>query len=121
MARIGSDLDGVASFHGGLGPLAKAEEGGISARLLVINGAADPMSPPEQVEAFRKEMADAGAALTFIDYPGAVHAFTNPRATAIGKEFSLPLAYDAEADSKSWDELETFLREIFSAGEHPEK
>src|SRR5581483_525076 len=30
--------------------------------------------------------------------PGAVHAFTNPEATELGKKFNLPLRYDAKAN-----------------------
>jgi dienelactone hydrolase len=35
---------------------------------------------PEQIEAFKKELKDAGADFRFIAYPGAIHGFTNPDA-----------------------------------------
>jgi dienelactone hydrolase len=35
-----------------------------------------------------------------IEYPGAVHAFTNPEATALGKKFNLPLAYTPKANKE---------------------
>ncbi|MBI5742204.1 MAG: dienelactone hydrolase family protein, partial [Nitrospirae bacterium] len=54
-----------------------------------------------------------GADLEFITYPGAVHSFTNPDAEAMGKKFNLPLAYNADADAKSWAELKKFLAAIF--------
>jgi dienelactone hydrolase len=44
-----------------------------------------------------------------------MHAFTNPQATATGKKFDLPLAYDAEADEESWAELQRFLKALFGA------
>lgn len=113
MARIGSDLDGVASFHGGLPPFTQAAPGTIQAKVLVLHGGADAMATAEQVAAFRREMADAKADLTFIEYPGAQHSFTNPDATEVGKKYSLPLAYDADADAKSWTELRTFLSRLF--------
>ena len=47
-----------------------------------------------------------------ISYPGAVHSFTNPEADAWGKKFNLPLAYNADADKKSWLELQKFLDKI---------
>src|SRR5437868_1335374 len=34
-------------------------------------------------------------------YPGAVHAFTNPEATELGKKFNLPLRYDAKVDQEA--------------------
>jgi dienelactone hydrolase len=68
-----------------------------------LNGAADPFVKADQVAAFKKEEQDAQVSYTFIDYPGAVHAFTNPAATENGKN-NLPLAYDANADQKSCEE-----------------
>jgi dienelactone hydrolase len=38
-----------------------------------------------------------------------VHAFTNPAATENDKKFSLPLAYSAEVDRQSWEEMQRFL------------
>jgi dienelactone hydrolase len=113
MARAGVDLDGVASFHGSLGTETPAEAGTVKAKLLVANGAADPFVTPEQIAAFEKEMADAGVDLTFINYPGAMHSFTNPDADELGKRFDLPLAYNAEADAKSWAELEKLLAGLY--------
>ncbi len=113
MARNGLDLNGVASFHGNLATESPAMEGQVVAKILVMHGADDPFVPEEQVKAFQMEMEGAAADFEFIAYPGAVHAFTNPGATAMGEKFSLPLAYDEEADTKSWTRLEAFLKEIF--------
>ena len=33
-----------------------------------------------------------------VDYPGVMHAFTNPEADVLGPKFGLPLKYDPEAD-----------------------
>ncbi|MGQ9424980.1 dienelactone hydrolase family protein [Gilvimarinus sp. F26214L] len=114
MAREGADLAGVASFHGNLGTEDPAQPGEITADILVLHGADDPFVPQEQVEAFKAEMEAAGANYEFIGYPGAVHGFTNPGATALGEEFDLPLAYDESADEQSWAELEQFLQDVFS-------
>ncbi len=113
MARKGMDLDGVASFHGNLSTQNPAQPGAVKAPMLVMHGADDPFVPAEQVEAFRQEMDAAGADMTFIAYPGAVHAFTNPGADELGKAHGLPLAYNAQADEQSWAELETFLEDVF--------
>lgn len=113
MARAGLDLDGVASFHGSLSTQAPAQPGAVRARVLVLHGADDPFVTPEQVEAFKKEMADAEVDMKFIAYPGAVHAFTNPGATEMGEKFELPLAYNEKVDQESWAELDGFLDEIF--------
>jgi dienelactone hydrolase len=113
MARQGVDLKGVASFHGSLAAVQPAQAGRVKARLMVFNGADDKFVSPEQIESFKKEMTDAGADFTFVNYPGAIHSFTNPGATALGKKFNLPLAYNAKADRESWDELKKFFAMIF--------
>jgi dienelactone hydrolase len=112
MARRGHDLTGVVSFHGGLVTQAPAKPGAVKAKVLVLNGAADPFIKPEQIDAFKKEMQTARVSYTFIDYPGALHAFTNPAATANGKKFNIPIAYDADADKKSWAEMQRFLQTV---------
>lgn len=113
MARLGLDLKGVASFHGNLKAIKPAGPGVVKAKILVLNGDDDKMITPEQINAFRKEMTAAGADFSFISYPGAMHSFTNPDADMYAKKFNLPLAYNAEADRKSWDELKNFFRTIF--------
>ena len=55
-----------------------------------------------------KEM-EAGSRLSAIP---AVHAFTNPEATAKGKQYNLPLAYHAEADRQSKAEAQNSSRQF---------
>ena len=113
MARQGVDLMGVASFHGSLTAIRPAQPGGIKAKILVLNGADDKFTTTEQIDSFKQEMTAAGADYKFISYPGAVHSFTNREADELGKKFNMPIAYNADADQKSWDELKTFLSAIF--------
>ncbi len=113
-ARAGTDLKGVAAFHAGLGAAgAAAEAGRVKAKLLIQNGAADPFIKRESVEAFKKEMSAANVDYRYLNYPGALHAFTNPEATAKGKQFNLPLAYDAAADKQSKAEATKFFSDAF--------
>ncbi|HBO70278.1 MAG TPA: dienelactone hydrolase [Deltaproteobacteria bacterium] len=118
MARDGMDLAGVASFHGGLATDAPARKGAVKAKLFVATGEADKFVPPEQVEAFRKEMEAAGADFRVIAYPGAHHGFTNPGADADGKKFNLPRGYNSEADRKSWSEMKVFFENLFGNRTH---
>ena len=113
MARQGADLKGVASFHGSLAPVKPAQPGVVKAKVLVLHGGDDKFTTPEQIEAFKKEMKDAGVDFRFIVYPGAIHSFTNPAADEYAKKFNLPLGYNADADHKSWEELRKFLGTIF--------
>jgi dienelactone hydrolase len=113
MARAGIDLDGVVSFHGSLAPSAPAKPGTVKAKVLVLNGADDPFVKAEEIEAFKQEMEAAGVDYSFINYAGAVHSFTNPDADRFGREFNLPLAYNKEADEKSWQAMQNFFIDIF--------
>jgi dienelactone hydrolase len=115
MARQGVPLDGVVSFHGSLGGLQPALKGKVKAKILVLTGAADPFNPPERVAGFEKDMKAAGADFRVISYPGAKHAFTNPEATALGEKFKIPIAYNAEADKKSWAEMKKFFSGLFGS------
>ncbi|HQU71924.1 MAG TPA: dienelactone hydrolase family protein [Calditrichia bacterium] len=114
MAREGADLDAVASFHGSLNPRPDSLVKPISARILVCNGADDPFVTQEQIDAFKEEMGKAGADMSIFNFPGAVHAFTNPDADESGKKFGLPLAYNQSADEKSWEMLTAFLKTTFA-------
>lgn len=113
MARQGVDLKGIASFHGSLTAIKPAQPGAVKAKILVLHGADDKFITPEQIEAFKQEMKTAGANYQFISYPGVIHSFTNPDADTYAKKFNLPLAYNADADRKSWEELKKFFNTIF--------
>ena len=83
----------------------------VKAKIRVYHGADDKFIPAEAIEAFKKELTGAGADFKFIAYSGAVHSFTNPEATAYGKKFNLPLAYDKKADQESWADMKKFFAE----------
>ena len=114
MARQGLDLKGVASFHGSLAVIKPDQPTPIKAAVRVYNGADDKFSTPEEIEALNKEMADQKVNFKFVNYPGAVHSFTNPEATRLGKKFKMPIAYNSKADKESWADMKNFLKEIFA-------
>jgi dienelactone hydrolase len=111
-AKLGAPLKGVVSFHGGLGG-AQPKTGGTRADILVCQGQIDQFVPEPDRIAFKKSMDSVGAHYTFIEYPGATHAFTNPDATANGLKFKLPIAYNPAADSASWRDMNNFFLSIF--------
>jgi dienelactone hydrolase len=113
MARSGIDLAGVASFHGSLGTKNPAQAGHIKAKILVMNGDADPFVKSAQISTFKQEMQNAGVDFEFISYAGAQHSFTNPDADDYGQRFKLPLAYNAQADQASWHKMQGFFQKIF--------
>lgn len=113
MARQGTGLAGVVSFHGSLATKNVAKAGQVKAKMLVLNGADDPFVTTEQIAALKLEMKNAAAQLEFINYPGVKHSFTNPGASEVGQRFNLPLVYNAEADKDSWQRMQVFLTDVF--------
>lgn len=113
MARQGADLKGVASFHGSLAAVKPAKAGKVKARIRVYNGVDDKFVSEQALNAFLDEMAAAKVDVQLTNYSGAVHSFTNPDADELGKKFNLPLAYNADADRRSWEDTTRFFEMIF--------
>ena len=113
MARSGADLKGVVSFHGPLATAEPAEKGKINAKILVCNGGADKFITEKDINNLKQEMKAAGVDLKFISYDGALHSFTNPASTEVGKKFNMPIAYNEKADRKSWKDMQKFFKKVF--------
>ncbi|MDB6137774.1 MAG: dienelactone hydrolase [Verrucomicrobiaceae bacterium] len=99
LARSGADIKAVVSFHGGLDSPTPEDGKNIKCEVLALHGADDPNVPAADVKAFEDEMTAAGVKYELVKYPGAVHAFTQKGA---GNDNSKGVAYNAEADKKSW-------------------
>lgn len=112
MARLGEPLKGVVSFHGNLVG-APADKNLLKAEILVCHGDSDKFVLPAEVTAFKKQMDSIGAKYTFKSYAGATHAFTNPAATEKGKKYNMPIAYNAAADTASFNEMKVFFERVF--------
>jgi len=112
-AKLGSDLKGVVSFHGGLTgvPVNKSL---LKAKILVCQGGSDKFVSKQDFDKLKHQLDSIGADNTFKIYANATHAFTNPDATEIGKEFNMPIEYNAAADKDSWNDMKAFLDRIFS-------
>ncbi|MEM7401355.1 MAG: dienelactone hydrolase family protein [Pseudomonadota bacterium] len=114
LARIGSDIDGVVSFHGSLGTKTPAEKNTVKAKVLVLHGEDDAFIPAEQVDAFKAEMKNAEVQYEFISYPNVKHSFTNPEADEFNEKFNLSaVKYDQHADEDSWNRMLKFFNQIF--------
>jgi len=112
-AKLGADLKGIVSFHGGLGG-APANKDLLKAKMLICHGDSDKFVTQTDVETFKRQMDSIKANYTYKSYPNATHAFTNPEATNIGKKFNLPIRYNAEADTASWKDMQVFFDGIFN-------
>lgn len=111
-AKLGSDFDGVVSFHGGLEGVPPSKDL-LKARIFVAHGGADSFVPQSQVTAFRKSLDSIGASYSFKTYPNATHAFTNPDADKKAEKFKMPIKYNGAADTASWADMKGFLQTVF--------
>jgi dienelactone hydrolase len=107
MIRHGADLQAGVSFHGGLSPeLTPATGAGATTPLLVLHGGADPMVPPAAIAGYVQRCVEAGVPISFVSYPQAVHAFSNPDADRPG----IPgVSYNEPAATASWRTMQQFL------------
>jgi len=110
VAKMGVDLDAIVSFHGGLQGL-PLEKDRLKAAVLICNGEADKFVLEEEIQKLGNEMDVNGADYTFINYPEATHAFTNPFSTEVGKKFGIPIAYNEQADKDSYEDFLTFMKD----------
>ncbi|MGK6352977.1 dienelactone hydrolase family protein [Parapedobacter sp. DT-150] len=106
--KLGDNLQAAVSFHGGLKGV-PADKNRVKTPILICHGAEDVNVPDTEVAAFKSEMDSINADYLFKEYPGATHAFTNPEATEKGKKFNIPIAYNAAADTASWNDMKAFF------------
>jgi len=111
-AKMGEDIKGIADIHGGLVGVPPVK-GVLKAKVLACHGADDQFIKAPEVAEFKSQMDSIGADYKFIDYPGATHAFSNPEATAVGKKFNMPIAYNEAADKGSFEAMTEFFDRIF--------
>lgn len=111
-AKLGSNVNGVVSFHGDLSGVAP-DKNLLKAKVLVCHGADDKFVSQQVVDQFKHQMDSVGADYSLKIYPNATHAFTNPASTANGKKFNMPIAFNAEADRNSWNDMKDFFGRIF--------
>jgi len=109
LARSGTDIAGIASFHGLFdAPDLPAQP--IQAKVVAFHGWNDPMVPPDAVVALAAELTAAGADWQIHGYGHVGHGFTNPNADRIGVD---GVAYNRIAARRSWAALTDFLDELF--------
>lgn len=99
LARSGADLNGFATFHGGLKTPDGQDYSKAKSPILVMHGSADTAITMDQFAALANEMEAAGVNHEMVTYSGAPHAFT-----VFGSE-----RYHEDADKKSWSLFSQFL------------
>ncbi|MGX5219611.1 dienelactone hydrolase family protein [Pseudomonas segetis] len=110
LARDGAPLQAAVSFHGTLDTPNPADAKNIKGAVLVLDGAADPLVPREQLAEFAKEMTEAKVDWQLVTYGGAVHSFTDPHANMPGTA-----QYDEKTAARAFTAMRNLLDECFSA------
>ena len=78
------------------------------AKFLILHGALDPLVNKEAVDKFVKSMNDGKLDFQFIEYSGALHAFSNPDADKAHAAGLDGVGYNAEAATRSWNQMKIF-------------
>ncbi|MBV9299309.1 MAG: dienelactone hydrolase family protein [Verrucomicrobia bacterium] len=113
LAYSSAPVAGVVTFHGGLIPVPAGAAPTIRAKFLILHGALDPLVNKETVDKFLQSMNDAKLDFQFTEYSGAVHAFTNPNADKAHAAGLNGVGYNAEAATRSWNQMKMFFGELF--------
>jgi dienelactone hydrolase len=108
-ARGNLKVQGIVSFHGGLGRDAARTIEPIQPKVLILHGADDFFIPEAEIKAFQDEMNKAKADWQMIYYADAVHAFTHKDA---GNNKASGVAYNEKAAQRSWEAMKQFFAEI---------
>jgi dienelactone hydrolase len=104
MARMGTDINGVVSFHGSVNTGLNAGEGDIQTKILAFQGDEDPAAPRAKQAQFRDELDASGADYSYVVFDNVpAHNFTNSKGNSY---------YEKEANM-AWDNMLEFFDIIF--------
>ncbi len=110
LARTGSDVRAIASFHGVLSQPGNAASNKIKAKVIVFHGWDDPFAPPQDLIALGSELSDGDADWQFQAFGKTMHAFmargaNNP---------DVGIMYNEVSARRALASLKTFLPEVFA-------
>jgi dienelactone hydrolase len=109
LARTGAEVQAVVSVHGTLATPQPAKRGEIKAAVLAVHGAADPVAPKPERDAFEAEMTEAGARWAMLTFGSVVHAFTDPHVNMPGVA-----VYDEPATRHGYALAHAFIADAFA-------
>jgi dienelactone hydrolase len=109
LARSGADVQAVVSMHGTLSTPQPAQKGEVKAKVLAIHGAADPIAPKAERDAFEAEMEAAGVRWALVTWGGVVHAFTDVGANVPGVA-----VYDEAVSRHGYAFAHAFIADAFA-------
>lgn len=111
LARSGKNLLGAISVYGHFASPPASLIKPIKAKILVLHGYDDPITPQSELLAFEKEMTNAKVDWQAHLYGGTMHAFATPDAS----DAASGILYNPIAAQRAWLAIENFLDEIFAS------
>jgi dienelactone hydrolase len=108
LARGGADVACVVGFHAALSTTRPEDAKAIRGKVLVCQGADDPIITAGQRDAFTAEMTAGGVDWQMLVLGGVAHSFTNPDIDAFNYA---GFAYDPVADRRSWAAMRALFDE----------
>lgn len=105
------DVKAAISFHGALPAVTADDAKKVKAKVLICHGADDTFIKEEAVAGLKAAFDAAKVDYDFQSYPGAVHSFTVKGAD---EKNIKGMAYNEEADKKSWAAMQKVLKEAFA-------
>ena len=108
LARSGTDIRGVVSFHGIYDTPDHLQHTPIKAAILALHGWDDPLAKPESVVQLGQELTRKGADWQILAFGHTGHAFTNTNA----KDEKGGMFYQPKSNDRAWKKMQEFLEEV---------
>lgn len=108
LARSGVDLKGAISVYGHFNSPDFLVQT-IKAKILILHGFNDPISPMSELMDFQQEMENAHVDWQTHIYGNTYHAFATPSAN----DSSKGIIYNPTSAERAWNEIKNFLEELF--------
>ena len=108
LARTGADVKAVVCMHGDLLTSMPAKKGDIKAAVCIMHGAADPVVPKKDRDAFEAEMEGSGVKWQMLVFGGLLHSFSEIESDVPGIA-----RYDAGAARQSYNMVDDFATAAF--------
>jgi dienelactone hydrolase len=108
LAMTGADIKAVVGFHTSVHGVPLEDIRKIKGRVLICNGADDPVAPPPERAAFEAAAKGTGVNWQINVYGGVVHSFTDPYTK--GTDW---IRYDEHASEESWAAMLRLLKNVF--------
>lgn len=116
-ALDGMAFDAAVSFHGSPAQVVETPSH-FDGRVVIQNGLDDQMVEQSALSSLMEAFDSVETEATLVQYPNAMHAFTNPYVDEKASEFDLPLAYNPAADAASWQVMLNVFNRAFAAAPH---